>query len=492
MVCIPVILLTLLGTAIFAGLRFTDTVRQSELALLWPERGASMSVSYSVSALRDKMDTPHPLDIKKLEKECHLLERQGIRTVIVQNDGVLYATPGSDAAHIRDIVRRKVGPQPSAVLWEGPAFYFVNQSRHRDLTLYAAGSVAFIGHHDDDAGDNMKTFLEFLAISILVLAIIIIIWLGIYLSRLLSRHVLEPLTALQKASAEIKKGNLEYTLDVSSHDELGKTCHDFDTMRRELKSSREKQEKYEQNRKELIAGISHDLSTPLTLLKGYASGIRDGIASTPEKQRHYVDCIYTTACAMEQLVDKLFLFSKLDLGRMTFTLKPLPIYRYIYDVVQEIQPALHEQGLDVTLTGPDTPAIVTIDSLQFRRVLENLISNSLKYKQGDTGRVEFTVTPSGRQVRIDCIDHGMGAPPESLSKLFDSFYRTDAARSDIKGNGLGLAIAKQILTGMGGTILALETPGGGLTIRMTLPLAEANPPDTKDTKDSGTVTSQNN
>ena len=106
-------------------------------------------------------------------------------------------------------------------------------------------------------------------------------------------------------------------------------------MRRQLRSARLAQEKYEQNRKELIAGISHDLSTPLTLLKGYASGILVGIAKTAEKRHHYVELIYQNACTLEKLVDRLFLFSKLDLGQVSFMMERVSLRDYFADFAAE-------------------------------------------------------------------------------------------------------------------------------------------------------------
>lgn len=191
----------------------------------------------------------------------------------------------------------------------------------------------------------LRTWLAIVLLAILLLAIVIIIWLGVSIARLLSQQILGPLGELRKAAAEMQRGNFEYPLAVPAQDELGQTCRVFNDMHRALNAARKQQTQYEQNRKELIAGISHDSATPLTLLKGYASDIRDGIAKTPEKQAQYIDRMYTTTCTMEQLVDSLFLFSKLDLGRMPFTLETFPISRFVSDMVQEMALTLHDKGM---------------------------------------------------------------------------------------------------------------------------------------------------
>ena len=502
MVFIPVVWLTILGGVIFAGLQFTGTVRQSELALLWPEKGSSMSISYAVSSLRMKVENEDSLKLEDVFEECLILEKHGIQTVIVADGRLLYITDGANENDIRHLVQMQCGDAASAMSWNNEDFAFIYSSPRRDTVIWAAGQMPFVTmswNNEDfafiyssprrdtviwaagqmpfvtsyDADDALEDVLEIVLFAVLILSIIVIIWLGLYLSRLLSRQIIEPLAELRKAAAEIQQGNFEYPLVVPAQDELGQTCRDFDDMRKELRKVREERQKYEQNRKELIAGISHDLATPLTLLKGYASGIREGIARTPEKQRQYVDKIYDTACAMERLVDSLFLFSKLDLGRIPFSLEVVPIYRYFEDVIGETAMTLAEQGVTLTLQGHKSAAVVAIDRNQFRRVVENLLTNCVKYKTTPKADVEIVIAENGESVVVSFVDHGAGVPAESLPKLFDSFYRTDAARTDVKkGSGLGLAIAKQIIESLHGSIWAEETKGGGLTISMRLPIAK--------------------
>ena len=317
-----------------------------------------------------------------------------------------------------------------------------------------------------------KALWRYILTAILGVAILVILLVGAYLSRLLSRQIIEPLSELRRAAAEIRRGNLDTAMTIRTQDEFGDACRDFDQMRLELKRSREQQRKYEQNRKELIAGISHDLSTPLTALKGYASGIIEGIAHTPEKQRHYVEMIYQAALTMEKLVDSLFLFSKLDLGRIPFHLEPVVLQDYFKDFVAEKCQELRERGIDLKFQGQST-ACVSIDRMQFQRVIDNLLTNSWKYRRGDRSGVKLILSDRENQLQLDFIDDGIGVGDEDLPKLFDSFYRTDPARSNVaKGSGLGLAIVKQIILGMKGTIWAEQNPAGGLVIRIVLPTIE--------------------
>lgn len=252
-------------------------------------------------------------------------------------------------------------------------------------------------------------------------------------------------------------------------------------MRRGLRAAREERERYERNRKELLAGISHDLRTPLTALRGYASGILDGIARTEEKRTHYVTQIYRSSEILQHLVENLFLFSKLDLGRVEFDQATVDLRAYFADFVAERAPWYEDQGLALHLEPFDDtePLLVRLDPQEFQRVVENILGNSRKYG-GEQPSVDISIgegeekeDASGRTAVVRFADHGPGVPEAELSKLFESFYRTDKARSQTaKGSGLGLAIARGIVEGMGGRIHAETTAGGGLTVVLSFPVLQ--------------------
>ncbi len=470
MVFVPIAILTIWGFLLISGLRFSSP--HNDLTTLWPEKGPALSIQYTVSSLRVKAERPGPLKIKDMREDCQVLEDLGIATAIVRNDRVAYITPGIDFYGLADRVLKKAHGQQTVMTWDGDGFFFRYTSPHSGTTVIAAGNTPFIAKSGIREG-MAKGAMQMLLLFIVGTASAIIIACGLILSRVLSRQILTPLAALRTAAAEIEKGNLDYELRLSSRDELGQTCEAFDHMRRQLRAAHLAQEKYEQNRKELIAGISHDLSTPLTLLKGYASGILVGIAKTAEKRHHYVELIYQNACTLEKLVDRLFLFSKLDLGQVSFMMEKVSLRDYFADFTAENADRLAERGLILHYSPPAGPAWTAIDRMQFQRVIDNLLENALKYKEGATVAMDLNLSERPQAVVLTAADHGPGVPATDLPRLFDSFYRTDSARTDVKkGSGLGLAIAKQIITALHGQIHAEETPGGGLTVVITLPRIE--------------------
>lgn len=413
MVFVPIAILTVLGFLLISGLRFSSP--HNDLTTLWPKKGPALSIQYTVSSLRVKAKRPGPLKVKDMREDCQVLEELGIATAIVRNDQVAYVTPGIDFRSLADRFLWKAHGQQTVMTWDGDGFFFRYTSPHSGTTVIAAGNTPFIAKSGIREG-MAKSVIQTLLLFIVGTASAIIIACGLIVSRVLSRQILTPLAALRTAAAEIEKGNLDYELTLSSRDELGRTCEAFDHMRRQLRSAR---------------------------------------------------------LAQEKLVDRLFLFSKLDLGQASFTMEPVSLRDYFADFTAENTARLAERGLILHYTPPSGPARTAIDRMQFQRVLDNLLENALKYKQCPTVNLDLHLAETGQSVVLTVADDEPGVPAADLPRLFDSFYRTDAARTDVKkGSGLGLAIVKQIITTLHGQIHAEETPGGGLTVVITLPQIE--------------------
>ncbi len=327
---------------------------------------------------------------------------------------------------------------------------------------------------------NSLKMLAITGIGIMVLINLIIVF-------LIARSILKPLDLLKKGTRMISEGNLDFEINYRGDDEITEVIDNFEDMRRKLSVSMEQQKRYEESRKELIAGISHDLSTPLTSIKGYVSGLMDGVADSPEKQEMYLKTIYNTAEDMDRLVNDLFLFSKLDVDKVPFNFERIDIGEFLSSCCEEMKFAFEKDKLVISFTDRlELPQTVFLDRNQFGRVLINIARNSVKYKKEDVAslHVDLSLLSSEedagkggiRMVRIVLQDNGIGVPPELTGKIFESFYREDTARSNpASGSGLGLAIAKQIVNRHCGVISAESIVGQGLSIIIDLPIAEETP-----------------
>lgn len=307
----------------------------------------------------------------------------------------------------------------------------------------------------------------------LIIGIIILIFIisTIVLSFITSKTISKPIKKLALGANEIANGNLNYKIDYKSTNELGQTVDAFNHMSQQLKSSINEQNRLEATRKEMIAGVAHDLRTPLTSIKGYVEGLRDGIANTPEMQSRYLSTIYSSALSMERLLDDLLTISRLELGTIELHKEKINIINFLDDCANELSFELEKQNFDFSYNNPNNEEVITeLDEESFTRVIRNIISNSIKYARKDIkGKIEMNVSVYAKSVIISISDNGIGLDEESLPRIFETYYRADKARTRVhEGSGIGLAVCKQIVELHGGNIWASSIEGEGLTIYISL------------------------
>ncbi|MCR5207103.1 MAG: HAMP domain-containing histidine kinase [Eubacterium sp.] len=306
----------------------------------------------------------------------------------------------------------------------------------------------------------------------------------IVLSLITSKTISKPIRELADGANEIANGNLDYEIDYDSTNEIGVTVKSFNHMTAQLKSSLEKQSALEQSRKEMIAGVAHDLRTPLTSVKGYVEGLRDGIANTPEKQENYLKTIYSSTLTMERLLDDLLTISRLELGSITLSPAVTDLTGFLNDCADELSFELEKQNFDFEYNNNCSDGVlVNLDVDRFSRVITNIVSNSVKYAKKDVkGKIVLEAQEYSKSVIISISDNGIGLDSESLPKIFETFYRADKARSKTsEGSGIGLAVCKQIVELHGGNIWATGEEGKGLTVHISLNKIQGENDGKKDT-----------
>lgn len=313
---------------------------------------------------------------------------------------------------------------------------------------------------------EIRNFLKNIAIvAILVLLITACLLIGwIYTG------INVPLMKLRKATHNIAEGNLDFTLEVDGNDEISDLCRDFEEMRRRLCESNEEKIQYDRESKELISNISHDLKTPITAIKGYVEGIMDGVADTPEKMNHYIRTIYNKANDMDRLINELTFYSKIDTNRIPYTFNKINVSSYFEDCCEEVGLDLESKNIDFSyFNDVDENVEVIADAEQMKRVINNIIGNSVKYMDKPKGRINIRVKDVGDFVQIEIEDNGKGIGPKELPYIFDRFYRTDASRnSSMGGSGIGLSIVRKIVEDHGGKIWATSKLGTGTVMYFVL------------------------
>lgn len=295
---------------------------------------------------------------------------------------------------------------------------------------------------------------------------------GLIFSIRMRKRIMDPIETLKFGVDQISKGNYGFTIDEYPHNMIGGLIESFNKMSLELKAAKEIEERYENNRKELIAGISHDLKTPITSILGYVDGINEGIADTPEKMKQYMDIIYFNASYTNRLIDDLFLFSKLDINQMDYQFNTINVLNYFTDIFLEKKLQMEDKGAKVDFECfVDDKMTLDLDGKMIYRVISNILNNALKYCDKNTPEIYITLNEleEGNGIKIKVTDNGPGIETSQLENIFQVFYRGDSSRNkEVGGTGLGLSIAKQLIEAHGGRIWAESEVGKGTTIGFTL------------------------
>ena len=327
------------------------------------------------------------------------------------------------------------------------------------------GSAFIVSRVDDFLPEvkSMVTEMFFTSIAILLLA-------GMLLTMWIYRSILRPLGKLQVATKKIRDGNLDFTLDVENDDEIGLLCQDFEEMRIRLKESQEEKIQYDKENKELISNIAHDLKTPITAIKGYSEGIMDGVASSPERLDRYIRTIYNKANDMDRLIDELTFYSKIDTNKIPYTYSKINVTQYFKDCVEEVGLDMESKGIELGYFNyADEDVMVIADAEQMRRVINNIIGNSVKYLDKKKGIINIRIKDVGDFIEIEIEDNGKGIAAKDLPNIFDRFYRADSSRNSSKGgSGIGLSIVRKIIEDHGGRIWATSKEGIGTEIHFVL------------------------
>ena len=308
----------------------------------------------------------------------------------------------------------------------------------------------------------LKYMLIAMVMILIVTSAIITAW--------LNKDVYRPLKELSVAMQHISVGDFDYHMNGGREDEIGLLFDNYEQMRLQLKESEEEKAQNEKKSKELVSNISHDLKTPITSIKGYVEGIMDGVADTPEKMDKYIKTIYNKANDMDRLINELTTYSGIDSNKIPYHFHILNVSDYFTDCVEEVGLDLESKNihLDFTNLVPANTCVVA-DPEQLKKVINNIISNSVKYMGHPDGVIDIRLLDEGESVKIEIEDDGKGIASKDIGSIFERFYRTDSSRNSLQGgSGIGLSIVKKIIEDHGGYVWATSKEGEGTCMHFVL------------------------
>lgn len=292
---------------------------------------------------------------------------------------------------------------------------------------------------------------------------VVIFFASFGIALMVSRWLTKPLSELSKGAKTLMQGDFNVRINHGNSDELGQLCHNFNELANTLAAN-------EKARKQWVADISHEMRTPLSVIKAQIEAMEDGIRpSSPEN----LALLKSKIDSLNVIINDLYELSLSDLGALSYEKNDVYISSLIQEVYTDYRLRAESAGLTLSLnnTLSDKDHLLC-DRNRMQQLLRNLLENSLRYTDAP-GRIKLSTSKRKNQILIKVEDSAPGVPAEELNKIFDRLYRLEASRNRASGGaGLGLSICKNIIEAHQGRVFAETSPLGGLSISIELPSGE--------------------
>lgn len=287
----------------------------------------------------------------------------------------------------------------------------------------------------------------------------------------LTRKIVKDLIHLERGLQIIAEGDLNYRVCVERQDELGRVAVNINQMTERLQRQIVKERETEKSKMEMIAGISHDLRTPLTSIIGYIELLRTESFQDKEEYTRFVQNTYNKAIHLKRLLDDLFEYTRLTSVDINLDIKKIDLFQLLDQLLFEFEPIAQEKGV-IIVKGIGNSAVETfIDSEKIARAMDNLLMNALKYSV-KPGSIRVLLKRDSKEVKVEVENNGKPLTQEQENRIFERFYKVDHSRSSEgiqTGAGLGLSIARNIIELHGGT-LTLNHINNLFRFTVTLPI----------------------
>jgi len=272
--------------------------------------------------------------------------------------------------------------------------------------------------------------------------------------------IIKPLSKINSVARKISKGEVEKRVIIDSNDEIGELAESFNTMADSL-------EKVEKNRRDFMSNVSHELRSPITSIKGFIGGILDGVIPK-DKENHYLQIAYDEVQRLTRLVNDLLDLAAMESGKFSLRVTEIDINEIIKLCIIKFEPKINDKKLKVDVLLQDEHLYVEGDRDRLIQVLTNLIDNSIKYVP-DGGNIKLSTKIKGDKLLVSVFNDGPNIEENELRRIWDRFYKSDKARTSKISTGLGLPIARNILSQLGEDIwVENKAKDQGVTFIFTL------------------------
>ena len=313
----------------------------------------------------------------------------------------------------------------------------------------------------------------FSGLQIFILSTLLALFLSILLTILLSRRFVKPLKQMTKTAGRLSEGDYSVKTHVTQDDEIGDLARTLDILSERLDLASRESERLEQSRRDFISSISHELRTPVTVLRGSLEALKDKVIREPAQVEEYHEQMFTEILALQRLVDDLLSLTKLQNPDFRMQMEPLNLTEVLNDVVRSMHTIAKKKDIDLHYDNPYETLLFHGDYGRIRQMITAVLDNAIKFSSS-RDQVKITAAASEGILRVCVTDHGKGIDEEDLEHIFERFYRHKNADS-VTGTGLGLAIVKEIAQRHDIEIEVESTPHSDTVFTFVFHLMEVNP-----------------
>lgn len=281
---------------------------------------------------------------------------------------------------------------------------------------------------------------------------IILVEISFIMAMIFSRRIAKPISQITKTAKKFGQGDMDVVFKGEDYKEASELANTLNNAKDEIS-------KVTNLRRDLIANVSHDLRTPLTMIKAYAEMIRDLSGDNPVKRAEHIDVIIEESDRLTALVNNLLELSKLESGNAELEVSEFSVHSFLDDIMKRYTILIERDGYNIELIKSED-RLINADYDKMSQVLYNFINNAVNYS-GNSKDIQIKQINKDSNVRIEIIDHGVGIPKDMLPVVFDRYYRGNKTQRDVVGSGIGLSIVKGILKSHGLPFGVMSEEGKG-------------------------------
>ncbi len=379
---------------------------------------------------------------------------------VTDKNGKVVATTTGFPTEVKDI------PEYQMVINSGKSQSFRGRTADGESIMAVTAPIFdskgnFLGTYRWSTSMNEAYKTIYGVISIIVLACFAVLLFSCFSGLFFVKSIVRPIRDVSNIARKIAMGNFDERIEMTKNDEIGELCDTINYMASELSQA--------QNMKnDFISSVSHELRTPLTAIRGWGETAKMSLGTDEELVRRGLDVVLSESDRLSSLVEELLDFSRMETGRLSLTSQPINVTSILSDAVDMYTELAKKQEIELVLTNSYTELVVMGDRDRLKQVFINIIDNAVKYTVG-AGQVLVSANVEEACVRVTVTDTGVGIPAQDIDRVKEKFYK---ANKTVRGSGIGLAVADEIIKQMNGLLFIESTENVGTKVTIVLPLFE--------------------